>query len=134
MSQKNRLFQKRGNKLSDLLVISFQEKRNNFLKRKDSSNCAGLRFGFAVIEYDILRVIVTLLVIIGHCTYFRILTPYGGCDYTEFTFPSTSMFYRITEYASTLIYKFHMPLYMALSGALFRMKNSRGGGTHLIEV
>lgn len=78
-------------------------------------------------EYDMLRVILTLLVIIGHSTYYRIMTPYGGCDYTAFTLPDRSALYRLVSMLVTLIYMFHMPLYMALSGALYRVKLSVGG-------
>ncbi len=78
-------------------------------------------------EYDILRVLVTLLVIIGHSTYYCISTPYGGCDYTSFTLAGLSLFERLAAYVTKLIYLFHMPLYMALSGALYRLKNLRGG-------
>lgn len=85
-------------------------------------------------EYDILRVIVTLLVIIGHSTYYVISTPYGGCDYTSLTLPNLSLFARLAAYLTRLVYLFHMPLYMALSGALYRLKNSAGGGTALIRV
>lgn len=74
-------------------------------------------------EYDILRVIVTFLVIIGHCTYYKISTPYGGCDYTGYIEPELSTFYKIANIISFVIYLFHMPLYMALSGALFRYQN-----------
>lgn len=85
-------------------------------------------------EYDVLRVLVTLLVVIGHSTYYCISTPYGGCDYTLLTLPNLSLFGRLTAYLTRLIYLFHMPLYMALSGALYRLKNSTGGGTTLIRV
>ena len=78
-------------------------------------------------EYDILRVAATLLVIIGHSTYCSIVTPYGGCDYTAFTLPGPSVFYRLAGYGVAMIYLFHMPLYMALSGALYRVKKTRGG-------
>ena len=80
-----------------------------------------------ITEYDTLRVIVTLLVIIGHSTYYYIMTQYGGCDYTAFTLPKLSNFYRMAEYMVSIIYLFHMPLYMALSGALYRRKNLTGG-------
>lgn len=80
-----------------------------------------------VVEFDILRVIVTLLVIIGHSTYYVISSKYGGCDYTDFTLPEVSVFYRLTEYVGSVIYMFHMPLYMALSGALFGLKEGVGG-------
>ena len=81
-----------------------------------------------ILEYDVLRVIVTLLVIIGHCTYYVISTPYGGCDYTSFTVPKLSLFWRYALSLTGLIYLFHMPLYMTLSGALYKLKNSTGGG------
>ena len=87
-----------------------------------------------LVEYDILRVIVTLFVIIGHSTYYVILTKYGGCDYTEFTLPEVSAFYRLTEYIVIMIYMFHMPLYMALSGALLSLKEGLGGGTGHINI
>lgn len=79
-------------------------------------------------EYDLLRVIATLLMIVGHSTYYRIVTPYGGCDYTPLTLPGMSVVYRINGHMTSLIYLFHMPLYVALSGALFRVKKSLGGG------
>ncbi len=91
------------------------------------------KYGYAlekkenIVEYDILRVIVTLLVIIGHSTYYVISTKYGGCDYTEYTLPKVSAFYRLTEYAGIMIYMFHMPLYFALSGALFNLKERLTG-------
>lgn len=33
-------------------------------------------------EYDILRILVTMLVILGHCTYYQKISRYGGIDYT----------------------------------------------------
>lgn len=82
-----------------------------------------------IIEYDILRVIITILVIIGHYTYYVIDSPYGGCDYSSFTKPKMSVIYQLAINITSLIYRFHMQLYMALSGALFNF----GGGIKLIE-
>lgn len=81
-----------------------------------------------IVEYDILRVIVTLFVIIGHCTYYQISTQYGGCDYSAYTEPGLSMFYKLINALTAAIYLFHMPLYMALSGALFNYQNMVNGG------
>lgn len=81
-------------------------------------------------EYDILRVIVTLLVIVGHCVYASIETnSYGLWDYSAYTESGLSIFYRLAGYAVALIYTVHMPLYMMLSGALYKYaeKLSRGG-------
>lgn len=79
-------------------------------------------------EYDFLRIIVTLLVIVGHSTFYCITTPYGGCDYLAYTKSSLSFFYKFVNAISVAIYLFHMPLYMALSGALYKLKISRRGG------
>lgn len=80
-----------------------------------------------ILEYDVLRVIVTLLVIIGHCRYYKIITPYGGCDYSRYTEAGIPVFCHLETYINDLIYAFHMPLYMALSGALYCLKKARGG-------
>lgn len=80
----------------------------------------------SIIEYDVVRVMTTVLVLIGHATYYTINTPYGGCDYSFFAEPRISIIYQIAICITTIIYAFHMPLYMALSGALFRHKMSGG--------
>lgn len=33
-------------------------------------------------EYDCLRIIATIFVVLGHCTYYKISTNYGGIDYS----------------------------------------------------
>lgn len=69
-------------------------------------------------EYDCLRVIATIFVVLGHCTYYKISTSYGGIDYSIYADNGCIMlkcFIRITK----VLYLFHMPLFMALSGALF---------------
>lgn len=79
--------------------------------------------------YDILRVFATLLVILSHCGYYNILTKYGGISYGEeinLIYGDTLIhifFSRIVK----LIYTFHMPLFIALSGALFyiQIKNDK---------
>lgn len=81
-----------------------------------------------IAEYDVVRVIVTMLVIVGHCTYYKLGAPNGGCDYTALTHSGLSKFYIMVEKLTAIIYLFHMPLYMALSGALLRHKEINGGG------
>lgn len=82
-------------------------------------------------EYDILRIIVTFLVIFGHCGYYAIVTSYGGRDYAApISEANLSSIYRIIVYVISQIYFFHMILYMMLSGALYRHSRS-GGGTLL---
>lgn len=65
-----------------------------------------------IIEYDMLRVVVTILVIISHCMYYRIETAYGGIDYSGLLARKTIVF-KILEQIKEMIYSFHMPLYMA---------------------
>lgn len=77
-----------------------------------------------IIEYDMLRVVVTILVLISHCMYYRIVTAYGGIDYSGLLSKKTTVFI-ILEQIKEMIYSFHMPLYMALSGALFRVTISK---------
>lgn len=76
-------------------------------------------------EYDCLRVIATVLVVLGHCTYFRIMTNYGGCDYSVLAAGSSGVF-RVFRQITRFINYFHMPLFMALSGALFYISMSNG--------
>ncbi|WP_353611194.1 acyltransferase family protein [Ruminococcus sp. SR1/5] len=71
-----------------------------------------------------LRVVVTILVLISHCMYYRIVTAYGGIDYSGLFSKKTTVFI-ILEQIKEMIYSFHMPLYMALSGALFRVTISK---------
>lgn len=70
-----------------------------------------------IYEYDILRVFVLFLVLIGHSTYLCLLTKYGGINYqvdnTAIPFANEKLSHMVE-----MIYYFHMPLFMALSGAL----------------
>jgi len=61
-----------------------------------------------------------LLVVIGHCTYFQIITDFGGCDYSQY-FNEDDLITKLLMEIVRFIYVFHMPLFMGLSGALFRM-------------
>lgn len=67
---------------------------------------------------DTLKVLTMILVIMGHCTYYTIQTSFGGVEHVpgngEYSFMS-----RLLVFASMIIYKFHMPLFMAVSGAVF---------------
>ena len=74
-------------------------------------------------EYNIIRVIAVLLVVIGHCTYYRIMTNYGGIDFEpdiqNITIISKLLFKGFV-FLNAVLYTFHMPLFFALSGALFK--------------
>lgn len=62
-------------------------------------------------EYSVLRVLAMVLVVIGHCQTFYI----GNI---QFDVPKTTMYY-IVEKIVEIIYKFHMPLFFFLSGAMY---------------
>lgn len=70
-------------------------------------------------EYDIIRVIVTLLVLVGHCTSCQINTPFGSADYSDLILNGGSLCFRVSRILTSFIYTFHMPAFFALSGALF---------------
>lgn len=70
-----------------------------------------------IILYDVLKFFAIILVLIGHSTYVAIITKYGGVSY-ECT-GDYSVFYKIVSKLVGIIYIFHMPLFIAISGALF---------------
>lgn len=72
-----------------------------------------------------MRVVATILVVIGHCTYLKISTSYGGCDYS-FLFSHRSITFKLLSKLTEFIYIFHMPLFIALSGALFEKSLMKG--------
>lgn len=58
-----------------------------------------------------------LLVILGHCNYFEVLTPYGGVSHPSPHTLSQSIINGVIGF----IYAFHMPFFMALSGLLYKL-------------
>lgn len=64
------------------------------------------------------RVLTMLLVIIGHCTYYKIQTDYGGIDYQR-TFVKSCLSEKVFETIVSLIYIFHMPMFAMISGMCF---------------
>ena len=71
-------------------------------------------------EYDILKVLTIILVVLSHTTYYKISSNYGGIDYQHFLVYENSIFlYKVFDKIRLVLYYFHMPLFMALSGALF---------------
>lgn len=66
-------------------------------------------------EYDIVRVIGTILVVIGHSAYTTMVTSTGGIRVDV----AYGDFQNIILLLVRLIYSFHMPMFIALSGALF---------------
>lgn len=73
---------------------------------------------------DILRTFTMVLVIIGHCNYYNIQTSYGGIVYNSGNFEN-SLIFRILGQIISFIYSFHMPLFMAISGACFSLSKNK---------
>lgn len=74
-------------------------------------------------KYDLMRVFLTLLVVVGHSTYYTIQTPFGGIDYDGMMSIygiKDSQLHVVVKDLTALIYMFHMPAFFALSGSLFR--------------
>lgn len=71
---------------------------------------------------DDARTLTMLLVIIGHCTYLNLMTPYGGISYFSNVSPDEYSFgEKLLTAMVGFIYTFHMPLFMMLSGACFSL-------------
>ncbi len=70
----------------------------------------------------------TILVVIGHSTYYSIVTEYGGVDYAGMMRANgvnDAVVHKMLSVVTGAIYSFHMPLFMALSGALFSRNKKR---------
>ena len=77
--------------------------------------------------YSILRFIAILLVLISHMTYYKAGNAFGGIDYLALAPNGTSFkWYFIFDKVRYVIYLFHMPLFMAISGALFALQTKKG--------
>lgn len=75
-----------------------------------------------ILWIDDARTLTMLLVIIGHCTYTNLMTPYGGVDYFSDISPTDYSFgEKLLNTMVGFIYTFHMPLFMMLSGACFSL-------------
>ena len=74
--------------------------------------------------YDFLRILLVACVVIGHGTYYNIVTQFGGIHYFELMQEShlvQPLFYKMTSLLTSYIYTFHMPVFIALSGSLWAL-------------
>jgi len=69
-------------------------------------------------EYDVVRVIATLLVVLGHCDFLMS----HGFTIESVISPSLDSYVNFDETIRKWIYSFHMSLFMMLSGTLFSCK------------
>lgn len=75
------------------------------------------------IEYNILKVITILLVLVSHSNYYIIVTNFGGINYEQWLLNVDSLFlFKFLDKFREVIYYFHMPLFMAISGAFFQIQ------------
>lgn len=82
-----------------------------------------------VIEYDLLRVVLVSLVVIGHSSFYTIVTPFGGIDYLSIMRQSCindPSLHIIQKLITKWIYTFHMPLFISLSGVVFSLQLESG--------
>ena len=90
-----------------------------------------------ILEYDIIRVIAVILVVLGHCTYRTIITDYGGYSLIQnidLITPLGKIVFTIFKSITAFIFTFHMPLFFVLSGALFSNSLNRGKYKTLKEL
>ena len=79
-------------------------------------------------EYDVLKVMAIILVVLSHSVYYNITSNYGGIAYQQYVTDGMALnVYKIFSKIVEIIYYFHMPLFMALSGTFFsiQVKNNR---------
>ena len=71
-----------------------------------------------IVEYDYVRAVAVLLVILGHCRGYGFYTDYGGLGYLGIdAFQSKAS--AVLGLITSTLYSFHMPLFVALSGCLW---------------
>lgn len=69
-----------------------------------------------------MRNLLVILVVVGHATYYDIITPFGGIQYgmiMEEAGIQNTVFHSLASELTNFIYTFHMPVFIALSGSLF---------------
>lgn len=74
-----------------------------------------------IIIYSNIRVLATILVLIGHCTTLSYGTGTNIFNCFDGMFPKTQVYLKVLY---QFIYSFHMPLFVTLSGALFEQNKT----------
>ena len=75
-----------------------------------------------ILWIDDARTIAMLLVILGHCAYTNLMTPYGGMNYPMTSCPDDySPIWKLLRMLTAFVFYFHVPLFMMLSGACFSL-------------
>lgn len=90
-----------------------------------------------VYKYDVIRIVLTALVVIGHANYYNAGNAYGGiyiADQMSAAGIADTAFHGFADRITQLIYTFHMPAFFALSGTLFYGQMKSGRFSSAIEV
>lgn len=85
-----------------------------------------MKDGKRITTYDWVRLIGTILVVLGHSAYLTVYTIYGGINYELPENTNVIYYSRVFEWIHNVpnwIYKFHMPLFIALSGAVLALRS-----------
>ena len=75
------------------------------------------------LSVDLMRSFLVILVVLGHATYYTVTTDFGGIYISEAMDAANvadTVFHRITIWVTSMIYSFHMPAFVAISGILFQ--------------
>ena len=76
-----------------------------------------------IYEYTIFRAILVLLVVLGHCSYLSIFSNYGNFDVIgESLIPLGQ---KLLYFPTYIIYSFHMPAFIFLSGTMFELHKAK---------
>jgi fucose 4-O-acetylase-like acetyltransferase len=88
------------------------------------------------LDFDILRITLTILVIMGHATYYTHATMFGGVNYYSIMDAANIKDAKIHEIVKTItsyIYTFHMPLFFFLSGEVYQYNTENTKFLELIQ-
>lgn len=77
-----------------------------------------------IIWIDVLRVVAMLLVVVGHSTYISGHTVFGGYEFVN-EYDRHNIVLSVSGMLVSFIYSFHMPLFMAVSGACYSLTFGR---------
>jgi len=75
--------------------------------------------------YDWVRLLATIMVVVGHSAYYSMYTALGGVGYTLPVALSPvydSFIFKSLRFVAIWVYGFHMPLFFFLSGAVLALK------------
>lgn len=74
-----------------------------------------------VVEYDIIRVLALLLVVVGHCDFIKS----HGVDVSNIISENLITYEMFEDNVRAWIYSFHMPLFIMMSGAMYAIVRSK---------